>query len=203
MATTGDGIWTPDQIDDYNLVADLATMSSTVQDALEKRANTYKGTSVQRNSFTSSAPEGTVWVDTNGEKSVWVKQGNSWKRIWPEAFTREIYNGASVFSSFESGVSLGATGAYATLDVVEGQDVGVVTLNAHFTGVSRPSGTGNTPIATIRSNIRPFGVVAATGLLQPGALTLQVSSTGLISVRWAYAAGAGAIRVMSSYIVEL
>jgi len=83
MATTEDGIWTPDQIDDYNLVADLATMSSTVQDALERRANAYRGTSTQRNNFTSSAPEGTIWVDTNGDKEVWVKQGNTWQQIWP------------------------------------------------------------------------------------------------------------------------
>lgn len=83
MATTEDGIWTPDQIDDYNLVTDLSTMASTVQDALEERANAYRGTSAQRNNFTSEAPEGTIWVDTNGEKIVWVKQGNSWNQIWP------------------------------------------------------------------------------------------------------------------------
>src|SRR5699024_3000321 len=83
MATTKDGIWTPDQIDDYNLVTDLSTMASTVQDALEERANAYRGTHAQRNHFTSEGPEGTSWVDTNGENIVWVKQGNSWQQIWP------------------------------------------------------------------------------------------------------------------------
>lgn len=83
MATTEDGIWTPDQIDDYALVADLGTMAATVQDALEDRANAFRGTTSQRSSFTNDAPEGTIWVDTNGEKRVWVKQGNSWIKIWP------------------------------------------------------------------------------------------------------------------------
>lgn len=103
MATTEDGIWTPDQIDDYNLVADLATMSSTVQGALEKRANTYTGTSVQRNNFTSSAPEGTIWVDTNGSKEVWVKQGNSWQRIWGPGGGGTDYLGDFDISGGQSG----------------------------------------------------------------------------------------------------
>lgn len=83
MATTNNGIWTPDQVDSYNLVGDLATMASTVDGALEERANAYRGTTAQRTAFTNTAPEGTIWVDTNGEKAVWVKQGNSWEQIWP------------------------------------------------------------------------------------------------------------------------
>jgi|SRR5690625_762784 len=104
MATTEDGIWTPDQIDDYNLVADLATMSSTVQDALERRANAYRGTSTQRNNFTSSAPEGSIWVDTNGDKEVWVKQGNAWVSILGRSrITEENLNASRGYIRFADG----------------------------------------------------------------------------------------------------
>lgn len=83
MAVTSRGIVTPNQTDEYNLVTDLNTMATSIDEALQDAANTYRGTSTQRTQFTSQAPEGTIWVDTNGEKIVWVKQGVSWRRIWP------------------------------------------------------------------------------------------------------------------------
>src|SRR5690625_305326 len=89
MATTKDGIWTPDQVDDFNLVGDLNTTAATIQSALDKRANAFKGTTSERSQYTSEADEGTIWVDTNGDKSVWVMQGNSWEMVWPERFSRD------------------------------------------------------------------------------------------------------------------
>lgn len=83
MAETSRGIVTPNQTDRYKLVTDLNTMATSIDEALKDAANTYRGTSTQRTQFTSQAPEGTIWVDTNGEKIVWVKQGASWRRIWP------------------------------------------------------------------------------------------------------------------------
>lgn len=196
MATTEDGIWTPDQVDDYNLVSDLATTASTVQDALDKRANTYRGTSTQRNSFTSSAPEGTIWVDTNGSKEVWVKQGNSWKKIYPSGFSRRVFTGSSVLS-VASGGSL--VEAFAIRDEFEGTDYASVSVQFRVSGISRPSGTGSTELGTLSSQLRPAMTASAAGLLQPGALTIQILSSGLVSVRWAYAAGSGSIYVTSSF----
>lgn len=83
MATTSDGIWTPDQSDPFDLASALATTAATVQSALDTRANAYRGTSAARTSFTSQAPEGTIWVDTTGNKAVWAKQGASWTQIYP------------------------------------------------------------------------------------------------------------------------
>lgn len=87
MATTSpDNIWTPNSSEDYDYVIDAATTATSVQNALTKRANSYTGTTAQRTAFTSSAPEGTTWADTNGEKILWIKQGAVWLRVWPPEY---------------------------------------------------------------------------------------------------------------------
>jgi hypothetical protein len=83
MTTTSpDAIRTPDNGDAYNLVADLATMASDVQDALIERANAYKGTATARAAFTS-APNGTLWQDTNSGKSLYRMDDGTWVDIIP------------------------------------------------------------------------------------------------------------------------
>lgn len=84
MIQTEDGITTPSGTDEQKLVQDLAAMAVTVQEALNKRANLYTGTSAQRTQFTSQAQEGQLWKDTNGNKILWAKQGTGWTRVWPE-----------------------------------------------------------------------------------------------------------------------
>lgn len=84
---TTDGITTPGQGDTYDYAAQLAFMAESIQLALEKRANTRIGTASERDAYKSLAGEGVIWVDTTGEKGVWVKQGNDWKPIWPEERT--------------------------------------------------------------------------------------------------------------------
>ena len=85
MATTSpDNIWTPNSSEDYDYVIDAAATATSVQNALTKRANSYTGTTAQRDACTSTAPEGTLWSDTNGDKVLWIKQGASWQRVWPE-----------------------------------------------------------------------------------------------------------------------
>lgn len=82
MATTSpDNIRTPDLGDPYNLVPDLQTLANDVQDALIERANSYTGTESQRNAFTSQAPDGALWIDTDGDKQMWRKDGNSWVAV--------------------------------------------------------------------------------------------------------------------------
>ena len=77
MATTGNGVWTPDASSNYNLTTDLASMAASIDTALERRANSYKGTQAQRVAFTT-APEGSIWVDTNGDQQLWVRRGTGW-----------------------------------------------------------------------------------------------------------------------------
>lgn len=81
MATTSpDNIWTPDNSDEYDLTVDLAAMATSVQTALEKRANSYKGTSAQRVAFQSSVRVGDLWQDTNGTQDLYVWTG-TWNKI--------------------------------------------------------------------------------------------------------------------------
>lgn len=85
MISTEDGITTPSGGDEVKIVQDLSTMASTIQDALNKRANMYKGTSADRTSFTADAQDGVLWKDTNGTRALWVKQGTGWEQIYPDA----------------------------------------------------------------------------------------------------------------------
>lgn len=79
MATTSpDNLKTPDAGDQYALVQDLGALADTTQAALVKRANSYVGTSAQRTAFTT-APEGTSWQDTNGNRNVYVRQSGDWR----------------------------------------------------------------------------------------------------------------------------
>ena len=77
MATTGNGVWTPDASSNYNLVTDLAAMAASIDTALVKSANAYKGTAAQREAFTA-APDGTLWSDTNGTRRLWMRQAGAW-----------------------------------------------------------------------------------------------------------------------------
>ena len=77
MATTGNGVWTPDASSNYNLTTDLAAMAASIDTALVKSANAYKGTAAQREAFTS-APDGTLWSDTNGTRRLWMRQSGAW-----------------------------------------------------------------------------------------------------------------------------
>lgn len=84
MPETYDGITSPDSEDEFKPIQDLAGMAESIQEALYRRANTYKGTSAQRQSFTSEAPEGVLWKDTNGARALFTKWGGGWQQIWPD-----------------------------------------------------------------------------------------------------------------------
>lgn len=81
---TADGITTPDYNSSGDIVPALTTMGATIQTALDTRANSYRGTSSEREAFRTAAPEGTLWADTNGPKVLWQKRGSNWVRIHPE-----------------------------------------------------------------------------------------------------------------------
>lgn len=82
MATTSpDNIYSPDSGNQYALVQDLGAMADSVQSALATRGNSYRGTSAQRTAFTSQAPQGTLWSDTNGSQLVYVRKGTGWEEV--------------------------------------------------------------------------------------------------------------------------
>lgn len=81
---TSDGITSPGSGDAFNYAAQLATLAQTTQLALEKRANSYIGTSAEREAVRLLLTEGSLWSDTNGDKALYMLQGSQWVRIWPE-----------------------------------------------------------------------------------------------------------------------
>lgn len=81
---TSDGITSPGVGDAFNYAAQLATLAQTAQLALEKRANSYIGTSAEREAVRLLLTEGSLWSDTNGDKALYMLQGSQWERIWPE-----------------------------------------------------------------------------------------------------------------------
>ena len=85
MATTSpDNLRTPNPGDPYNLVADLATLASDTQVALNKKvSNLLTGTAAQRVAATGTATAGMLWQDTDGIKMIWRKDGAAWvPAVW-------------------------------------------------------------------------------------------------------------------------
>lgn len=85
MATTSpDNLRTPNPGDPYNLVADLATLASDTQTALNKKvSNLLKGTAAERVAATGTATNGMLWQDTDGIKMIWRKDGAAWvPAVW-------------------------------------------------------------------------------------------------------------------------
>ncbi len=96
MATTSpDNLRTPNPGDPYNLVADLATLASDTQVALNKRvSNLLTGTAAQRVTATGTATAGMLWQDTDGLKMIWRKDGASWvPAVWRWSGTSTQMNG--------------------------------------------------------------------------------------------------------------
>lgn len=104
MATTSpDNLRTPDPGDPYNLVPDLATLAGDVQAALLLRDNnTGSGTASQRTAFTSTAPDGFLWQDTDGIKMIWRKDGAVWvPAVWRWSGTNTQMTGFAPPDGFE------------------------------------------------------------------------------------------------------
>ena len=100
MATTSpDNLRTPDSGDSYALVQDMGILADTTQNALIKRANAYVGTTAQRVAFSTDAPMGTIWSDTDGERLVWKKGATGWEPIVEPPINRVVRSGRQSISS--------------------------------------------------------------------------------------------------------
>src|SRR5690625_2366911 len=191
MATTKDGIWTPDQEDDFNLVGDLATTASTIQSALDRRANAYRGTSSERELFTNEAAEGTIWVDTNGLKRAWVKQENEWEVLSDKSTE---YYGSDIFSSLESGITV----PEYSVAVVKGN---ITTMNLSLIGISRDAGHQSIPIGTIRPEVKANRAVGFSGYYTNGSVQLAIITGGAMSLRWSDKASTNQIYSCASWVI--
>jgi len=83
LTVTGRGIWTPGPEEGFDFTTDLGVMAESIDLAIgevEAGANFYRGTVSERNAFLSQAQEGDAWMDTNGDRFLWVKRGTVWVR---------------------------------------------------------------------------------------------------------------------------
>lgn len=80
MLTTPDGLRTPDLTDNFNYVTDLGVLANTIQSALLKRANSFKGTAANRQAAKTAgtAAQGDSWQDTDGSKQMYVFLDGDW-----------------------------------------------------------------------------------------------------------------------------
>lgn len=79
MSTTSpSNIFYPDATGQYNLVADLATMAQSIQNALNKQANAHYGTDSQRIAYTSKATNGTLWSNSDGDMKTYQFRNGRW-----------------------------------------------------------------------------------------------------------------------------
>ena len=176
MATTSpDNIWTPDSGDNYDYVIDSAATAASIQTALTRRANSYMGTTTERTAFTTAAPEGTLWSDTNGEKILWIKQGASWVAVWgngqslgsPAGMITQ-YAGATAPSSWLlcQGQAVSRTGyaaLFAAIGTAYGAGDGSTTFNV-------PNLQGRVPVG-LQTSDAAFNTLGKTGGAKTHTLT--------------------------------
>lgn len=90
---TPNGITTPSGTDLVKIVVDLSAMATSIDSALNKRANHFIGSSSERISSLSSLPNGTFWSDTPGTGATWVKYSGLWQPIHPVGTSRSLILG--------------------------------------------------------------------------------------------------------------
>lgn len=79
MSTTSpSNIFYPDADSQYNLVADLAAMAQSIQNALNLQANAHYGTDSERIAYTGRAKNGTLWANSDGDLKTYQFRNGRW-----------------------------------------------------------------------------------------------------------------------------
>lgn len=87
VVTPNWNIPTPALSDAYNLVGDLATTASAVDDALTVVGTARRGTTAQRIAFAATSQNGMLWQDTDSIKMLW-RRDSTVSGNWTPAVTR-------------------------------------------------------------------------------------------------------------------
>ena len=189
MPTTANhAIWTPASESNYNLTTDLAAMAASIDTAMVKSANAYKGTAAQREAFTA-APDGTLWSDTNGTRKLWMRQAGAWVAVggstavqsWSEPESPASYAapGWSVTSGvfyWKPGLAAGSVTVQRTGGAISVNAKGDITnqtvltgLPARFTPMVDECGVGNGSTGRVASfHFSVSGLLRLTAV-SPGA----------------------------------
>ena len=87
-STSPDNIFSPDEGQQWNLTSDWQQTAESVQAALNRRANSYSGTKLERLAFTP--PEnGVHWHDTDGDSFEYVWRNGRWHPI-PRTYSGKV-----------------------------------------------------------------------------------------------------------------
>lgn len=176
MATTSpDNIWTPNSDDQYALVQDLAANATSVQAAFDRRANAYKGTTAQRQAFTT-APTGVLWQDTNGSQLLYVRKNNAWETVVPSV-AQATYTFASPFSAYGgSYTDYNRPRATRSGDWVEVRGVAGISSSNSITG------TDYRRLFTVGANFRPAQTIVSPRMQGSGnaSWNLRVDTAGVV-----------------------
>ena len=79
--TTPSNVYYASTTGPYAHATDMALQAQSVQDALTRQGNLFRGTVAERNAFSAKAPEGVFWSDTDGNKVLHQRRSGKW---WPE-----------------------------------------------------------------------------------------------------------------------
>lgn len=154
MPVTPRGIVTPDGVDSYDLIVDLAAMASSTDTAITNSlsaANVFKGTAAQRAAGLAAASVGQLWQDTDGIGMIWKKSGSVWVpavKHWSgtnaemTAFT-SAPNGFTWFDTTNSRTYARISGAWVNQAIpgaVAMASGSMTTSGTGFTSVSFPAG---------------------------------------------------------------
>lgn len=85
--TSPDNIYSPNIDDNWAVPQAMGAMADSVQAALKRRANSYLGSSAEREASTN-LPEGSEWRDTDGVKGSYILVNGVWK---PQVFNAGRY----------------------------------------------------------------------------------------------------------------
>lgn len=178
MATTADGIWYPEEEDDYDLIADLGAMASSVQAALNSRAG-REGNTAARLTARATATVGSTWYDTDqGVFYVFSITGGGtrgdWVRVAPPTDTGWI-----PLTTFGSDARAGSvTPAYR----ISGN---VAYLRGYVEKNDGTNITANWAMITLPANIRPQESITMTTSGQTGSTPMRMfisAANGNVSV---------------------
>ena len=111
--TTPDNLPAPDPGTMYGAVQAFKGLADETQNALNRRANFYRGTMAQRQAFTN-APNGVHWQETDENQLEYVRLNGGWTSVHPQNLLWSAPNGIYLRESqtinLEEPVNAQATG---------------------------------------------------------------------------------------------
>ena len=150
MPTTPNGVWTPDDSDDWDLVTDLAAMAVSIDNAFGTPPVSFLGTEAERAALAAPKLRNGVTFRTTDTNITYHRSAGAW-RIAP----------GTVLGSFETqpaGAISGAAGSVVGSVVTSSVAVPVgqrVRATAYYSQYTSTAASSNYTVLQIRNNASP------------------------------------------------